>query len=82
MRTAYPNPPLLPPTSWNSLSLTRRSRLLALLGASDRAVRWLGRKGYIDQRAAEDRSNETPEPSAIEACTQLALAGGAFLARP
>src|SRR5215468_723359 len=48
----------------------------------DRAVRWLGRKGYIDQRAAEDRSNENPEPSALEACTQLALAGGAFLARP
>lgn len=48
----------------------------------DRACRWLRRKGYIDERAAEDRSNETPEPSAIEACTQLALAGGAFLARP
>src|SRR5262249_5885543 len=48
----------------------------------DRAVRWLGRKGYIDRHAAEDRGNETLEPSAIEACTQLALAGGAFLARP
>jgi hypothetical protein len=48
----------------------------------NRAVRWLGRKGYIDRRAAEDRGHETPEPSAIEACTQLALAGGAFLARP
>ncbi|XYI00082.1 hypothetical protein ACMHYB_10165 [Sorangium sp. So ce1128] len=48
----------------------------------DRALRWLRRKGYIDERVAEDRSNETPEPSAIEACTQLALAGGAFLARP
>jgi Putative transposase len=48
----------------------------------DRAVRWLRRRGYLDERAAEDRSNETAEPSAIDGCTQLALAGGAFLARP
>src|SRR5262249_38669900 len=48
----------------------------------DRAVRGLRRKGYIDERAAEDRTNDSPEPSALEACTQLALAGGAFLARP
>jgi hypothetical protein len=49
----------------------------------ERAVRWLRRHGYVDERAAEERSNETPEPSAaLDACTQLALAGGAFLARP
>ena len=33
MRTSQPNPPLSPPPSWDSLSLIRRSRLLALLGA-------------------------------------------------
>ena len=30
----------------------------------------------------EPTDNETAEPSAIDGCTQLALAGGAFLARP
>jgi hypothetical protein len=48
----------------------------------DRAVRWLRRKGYLDERAAEERSNEVAEPSALDGCMQLALAGGAFLARP
>jgi len=48
----------------------------------DRAVRWLRRRGYLDERAAEDRGNEAAEPSALDGCTQLALAGGAFLARP
>ena len=48
----------------------------------DRATRWLRRHHYLDARAAEECSNEAPDPSAIEGCTQLALAGGAFLARP
>ncbi|WP_437539862.1 transposase [Sorangium sp. So ce726] len=48
----------------------------------ERALLWLRRRGYIDERAAEERSNETIEPSALDACTQLALAGGAYLARP
>jgi hypothetical protein len=48
----------------------------------DRALRWLRRKGYLDERAAEERSNEAAEPSALDGCMQLALAGGAFLARP
>jgi hypothetical protein len=38
--------------------------------------------GYLDERAAEERNNETVEPSAIDGCVQLALARGAFLARP
>jgi hypothetical protein len=33
MRTSPPNPPLPPPPSWDSLSPTRRIRLLALLDA-------------------------------------------------
>ena len=48
----------------------------------DRALKWLRRRGYRDDRAAEERGNHTVVPSALEACTQLALAGGAFLARP
>ena len=48
----------------------------------DRALLWLRRHGYLDERAAEDRGHEPVAPSALDACTQLALAGGAFLARP
>jgi hypothetical protein len=48
----------------------------------DRSVLWLRRRGYLDERPAEDRRNEAAEPSAIDGCMQLALAGGAFLARP
>jgi Putative transposase len=48
----------------------------------DRSVRWLRRHGYLDERAAEERGNEAAEPSALDGCMQLALAGGAFLARP
>lgn len=42
----------------------------------DRAVKWLRRHHHLDERAAEERSNEAAEPSALEECTQLALAGG------
>ena len=48
----------------------------------DRAVKWLRRHRCLDERAAEDRGHETAEPSALEGCTQLALAGGTFVARP
>lgn len=41
---------------------------------------WSAPSGSI--RAAEKRSNEVAEPSALDACMQLALAGGALLARP
>src|SRR5262249_377429 len=48
----------------------------------DRTLRWLRKRGYLDERAAEERSCVRPTPSAIEGCTQLALWGGPFLARP
>jgi hypothetical protein len=63
-----------PPSADDVAEVARRVR--------DRAVRWLRRRGYLDERATEDRSNEAAEPSALDGCTQLALAGGAFLARP
>ncbi|XXY08311.1 transposase [Sorangium sp. So ce185] len=64
-----------PPPSKDDVSeVARRVR--------ERALLWLRRRGYLDERAAEERSNETIEPSALDACTQLALAGGACLARP
>ena len=62
-----------PPSQEDVTQVARRVR--------DRFVRWLYRHGYIDERAAEERGNEPAEPSALDACVQLALAGGAFLAQ-
>ncbi|WP_437331110.1 transposase [Sorangium sp. So ce381] len=63
-----------PPSKDDASEVARRVR--------ERALLWLRRRGYLDERAAEERSNETIEPPALDACTQLALAGGAYLARP
>ena len=45
----------------------------------DRAYRWLRKRGYLEERAAEERSNEAPEQSALEACAEAALRGGRFV---
>jgi len=42
-------------------------------------TKWLRRRGLLDERRAEERSNEAPELSPIEACMQLSLFGGTFL---
>jgi hypothetical protein len=44
-----------------------------------RMIRWLRRRHLIDERPAEERSNEAPEPSPLEACMQMSLFGGTFL---
>jgi Putative transposase/Transposase zinc-binding domain len=44
-----------------------------------RMTRWLRRRVLVDERSAEERSNEAPELSPLEACMQLSLFGGAFL---
>src|SRR6185503_6560891 len=46
-----------------------------------RALRWFRRHGYLDERAVDERCHEPAEPDALQGCMQLALAGGAFLAR-
>jgi hypothetical protein len=38
-----------------------------------RMRRFLRRRGLVDERAAEDRSNEAPELSPLEACMQMSL---------
>jgi Transposase zinc-binding domain/Putative transposase len=46
---------------------------------AQRALRWLDRKGYLDPRCREERPNCAEEPSALEACAQMALGpGGSF----
>ena len=38
-----------------------------------RMRRWLRRRALLDERAAEDRSNDAPERSPLEACMQLSF---------
>jgi hypothetical protein len=44
-----------------------------------RMTQWLRRRGQVDERPAEERSNEALDPSPLEACMQMSLYGGTFL---
>jgi hypothetical protein len=44
-----------------------------------RMTKWLRRRKLLDERPEEERSNEAPEVSPLEACMQLSLFGGTFL---
>jgi hypothetical protein len=44
-----------------------------------RMRRWLRRRGLVDEREAEDRSNEAPALSPMEACMQASLFAGELL---
>jgi hypothetical protein len=44
-----------------------------------RALRWLRKRGLIDERPTEERSNEAPERSALDACAEVALRGGGLV---
>ena len=48
----------------------------------DRALAWLRRHRYLEERPAEDRSNEPATETLIDALARLALAGGTFVCRP
>jgi ribosomal protein S27E len=57
-----------------------RDEIETLAGrVAERMTRWLGRRGLLDRRPAEERSNEAPELSPLEACMQVSLFGGTFL---
>jgi hypothetical protein len=43
-----------------------------------RMRRWLRRRGLVDERPAEERSNEAPALSPVEACLQASLFVGEF----
>ena len=42
----------------------------------ERALRWLRRQGLLDGRCREERSNESDQGTALDACAQLALRFG------
>jgi hypothetical protein len=44
-----------------------------------RMTKWLRRRKLLDERPEEERSNEAPDVSPLEACVQLSLFGGTFL---
>jgi hypothetical protein len=44
-----------------------------------RMIRWFYRRGLLDERTAEERSNEAHEPTPLEACMQMSLFGGTLL---
>jgi hypothetical protein len=43
-----------------------------------RIIPWLRRRGYIDERPLEERSNARDEQSALEACATVAMQSGSF----
>jgi hypothetical protein len=51
----------------------------AVAGRVDKRMRrWLRRHGLIDERAAQERSNEAPALSPMQACMQASLCAGEF----
>jgi hypothetical protein len=46
---------------------------------AERMLRWMRRRKLLDERRAEERSNEAPDVSPLEACMQLSLFGATFL---
>jgi hypothetical protein len=48
----------------------------------DRALPWLRKHKYLDDRPAEERSNESPATTPIDAFASMGLGGGTFLGKP
>jgi hypothetical protein len=48
----------------------------------DRALAWLRKRRYLDERPAEERGNDAPERLPLDAFAALALAGGTLIGRP
>ncbi len=60
--------PAAPPTRDELDEIVRR--------VQKRAEAWLRRHGYLDDRPLEDRSNEPPVQTAIDACASIAMGRG------
>ena len=44
--------------------------------AATRSLAWLRRRGYLDERPLEERSNEPPAQTALDACAAIAMGRG------
>jgi hypothetical protein len=66
--------PAAPPTGDELEAILRR--------VQDRSVRWLRRRGHLDERPMEERSNEPPVQTALDACATLAMGRGQVAVLP
>ena len=48
----------------------------------DRALVWLRGRGLLDERGLEERSNEAPEPAALDGCAAIAMYRGTLSMLP
>ncbi len=63
--------PAPPPETIELQAIARR--------VGERSMAWLRRHGHLGDRVTEARSNEVADPSAIDACADIALQRGAFV---
>jgi hypothetical protein len=63
-----------PPTLGELEAIVQRVR--------DRALVWLRRRGLLDERPLEERSNEAPEPAALDGCAAIAMYRGTLSMLP
>jgi Putative transposase len=66
--------PALPPAREELDSIARRVR--------DRSLAWLRRHGYLDERPLEERSNDPPAQTALDACAAIAMGRGQVATLP
>ncbi len=64
----------LPPTREELDSIARR--------VQDRSLAWLRRHGYLDERPLEERSNDPPAQTALDACAAIAMGRGQVATLP
>jgi hypothetical protein len=69
-----PAPLAPPPAKADVVDVARR--------VHDRALAWLRRHRYLDERSAEVLCNEPAAETLIDALARLALAGGTFVGQP
>jgi hypothetical protein len=63
-----------PPTLADLEAIVKRVR--------DRALVWIRRRGLLDERPLEERSNEVPEPAALDGCAAIAMYRGTLAMLP
>ena len=63
-----------PPEKADVVSVVRR--------VHEDALRWLGKHKHLDDRPAEERRNEPPATTPLDAFASIALGSGTFLGKP
>ncbi len=66
--------PASPPTHQELNAIVRR--------VEKRAMAWLRRRGHLDERPIDERSNESPAQTALDACAAIAMGRGQVATLP